>query len=165
MSRNLFAKSINQYNIFYETVSITFLWNFCHLFPVLFYDWNTIITQLLMTVSNFPIFQGFLLGINFWKGISLFNGDGSLLFGWGGGGCFIFKWGGMVDICFDGRRGSKKIIGLGEGCPLMPPLWETLHIIIIIIIIVTIIIITIQPYRVSGHNLLKLLQKAQTLKN
>ena len=47
----------------------------------------------------------------------------------------------------------------------MPPLWETLHIIIIIIIIVTIIIITIQPYRVSGHNLLKLLQKAQTLKN
>ena len=121
MSRNLFAKSINQYNIFYETVSITFLWNFCHLFPVLFYDWNTIITQLLMTVSNFPIFQGFLLGINFWKGISLFNGDGSLLFGWGGGGASFLSEGGMVDICFDGRRGSKKIIGLGGGGALSCP--------------------------------------------
>ena len=165
MSRNLFAKSINQYNIFYETVSITFLWNFCHLFPVLFYDWNTIITQLLMTVSNFPIFQGFLLGINFWKGVSLFNGDGSLLFCCGGGASFLSE-GDMVGIRFDMRRGSKKIIGLGEGCPFMPPLWEILHIIIIIIIIiVTIIIITIQPYRVSGHSLLDLLQKAQKLKN
>ena len=86
------------------------------------------------------------------------------LVGEGGGASFLSE-GGMVGICFDGRRGSKKIIGLGEGCPLMPPLWETLHIIIIIIIIVTIIIIAIQPYRVSGHNLLKLLQKAQTLKN
>ena len=75
-----------------------------------------------MTVSNFPIFQGFLLGINFWKGISLFNGDGSLLFGWGGGGASFLSEGGMVDICFDGRRGSKKIIGLGGGVPSHAPI-------------------------------------------
>ena len=87
------------------------------------------------------------------------------LVGEGGGASFLSEEG-MVGIRFDGRRGSKKIIGLGEGFPLMPPLWETLHIIIIIIIIiVTIIIITIQPYTVSGHNLLDLLQKAQKLKN
>ena len=114
---------------------------------------------------QFSNFSGVLLGINFWKGVSLFNGDGSLLFCCGGGASFLSE-GGMVGICFDMRRGSKKIIGLGEGCPFMPPLWEILHIIIIIIIIiVTIIIITIQPYRVSGHSLLDLLQKAQKLKN
>ena len=126
MSRNLFAKSINQYNIFYETVSITFLWNFCHLFPVLFYDWNTIITQLLMTVSNFPIFQGFLLGINFWKGISLFNGDGSLLFGWGGGGCFIFKWGGHGGHLFWWEEGFKKNHRIGGGVPSHAPIMGNL---------------------------------------
>ena len=99
--------------------------------------------------------------------------EGGFTFQWGWEFAFLL-WrgasflseGDMVGIRFDMRRGSKKIIGLGEGCPFMPPLWEILHIIIIIIIIiVTIIIITIQPYRVSGHSLLDLLQKAQKLKN
>ena len=52
-------------------VRITFLWNFCHLFPVLYYEWNTSIDDNLFF---------FFLEIISWKGTLLFNGG------------FIFKW-------------------------------------------------------------------------
>ena len=52
-------------------VRITFLWNFCHLFPVLYYEWNTSIDDNLFV---------FFLEIISWKGTLLFNGG------------FIFKW-------------------------------------------------------------------------
>ena len=78
-----------------------------------------------MTVSNFPIFQGFLLGINFWKGISLFNGDGSLLFGWGGGGASFLSEGGMVDMFF-WVEGYKKNHRIGGGVPSHAPIMGNL---------------------------------------
>ena len=103
MSYNLLAKSINQvYNIIsnkllhfsYKILNapsekITFLWNFCHLFPVLFYEWN----QVLMTVSNF---SGFFSRNHFL--------EGGFTFQWGV--VFQFWWGVF-----------KKIIRLGEGAP------------------------------------------------
>ena len=61
---------------------IMFLWNFCHLFPVLFYDWNTSIND------SFRFFRVF-----FWES---FPGS-EIHFSMGGFafqlGDFIFKWG------------------------------------------------------------------------
>ena len=48
----------------------TFMWNFCHLFPMLFYEWNTIIND------RFRFFF-FFLGIISWKGPLLFNWRGT----------------------------------------------------------------------------------------
>ena len=70
-----------------------FLWNFCHLFPVLFYEWSR-------SIIDLPIFPGFFLGIISWKGPLLFYGRGG---GWGWGwrlgfgfqlGGLTLKWGG-----------------------------------------------------------------------
>ena len=46
-----------------------FLWNFCHLFPELFYQWNT-------SINDSFRFFGFFLGIISWKVALLFNGEG-----------------------------------------------------------------------------------------
>ena len=47
---------------------IRFLWNFCHLFSVLFHDWNISIND------SFWFFRVFFLGIISWNGASLFKG-------------------------------------------------------------------------------------------
>ena len=94
----------------------TLLWNFCHLFPVLFYDWNTV----LMKVFDF---LGFFLGFIFWKVASLFNG-------WD---CFSV---GMASFLSGGvHRGAMLLIGEvfrknlrmgGAPIPHAPLLWKTL---------------------------------------
>ena len=48
----------------------TFLWNFSHLFPELFYEWNTSIND------RFRFFGGFFLGIISWKVALLFIWEG-----------------------------------------------------------------------------------------
>ena len=88
---------------------ITFLCNFCHLFPVLFYELNTSI--------NDP-FQFFFLGILSWKAALLFNGEGyGLWLRW-----VSFLIGGVPHWGYT-KRGVFKIIGWG----VQPfPLWENL---------------------------------------
>ena len=51
LSNNLFHFSYKSLNA--PSENIMFLWNFCHLFPVLFYDWNKSITD------SFWFFRGF----------------------------------------------------------------------------------------------------------
>ena len=76
-SYNLLPKSINQVIQYFLTNCFTFLTkfcmlqvrksrNFCHVFPVLFYEWNTIIDEQCL------IFLVFVLGIISLKGDSFF---------------------------------------------------------------------------------------------
>ena len=80
LRHDLLAKSINVvfsnmlFHFSYETMNasnakITFLWNICHLFPVLFYEWNSH-----KYWWQFLIFWGFFSWIVSWKGASLFKG-------------------------------------------------------------------------------------------
>ena len=64
-SNKLFHFSYEILNVPSEKIS--FLWNFCHLFPVLFYEWNT-------SINDSYQFLGFFLRIISWKEPSLFNG-------------------------------------------------------------------------------------------
>ena len=89
---------------------VTFLWNFCHLFLVLYYEW----TQVLVAVFNF---LGFFLGIISWKSFYFSAGQCGrwrcFSVGWG----FIFKRGEAWGINFDGGGGSKKIRMSPLSCP------------------------------------------------
>ena len=75
---------------------ILLLRNFCNLFPVLFYKWNT---QVLMTVSDF---LGFFSKNHFLEGALFINWRGSILSGAEGGGVggreHRLWWGGFEKI-------------------------------------------------------------------
>ena len=82
---------------------ITFLWNFCHLFPVLFYDWSTIIND------SFQFFEFFFR--------NHFLGGG-----------FPFQWGWFVSqvffffiwVFFHNHSRITELQGKGEGISLTP---------------------------------------------
>ena len=73
------------------SAEIMFLWNFCHLFPVLFYEWT-------IDINDSLRFLGFFLGIISWRRTLLFNVGGG---GRGGGGASFL-------IFLHGAGGSKK---------------------------------------------------------
>ena len=78
----------------------TFMWNFCHLFPMLFYEWNTIIND------RFRFFF-FLSRNHFLKGAFTFQLEGDFIFK-----C-VFVGGGEAPhggISFDGGRALKKVM-------------------------------------------------------
>ena len=114
----LFHSSYNILNASSE--KIMFLWNFCHLCPVLFCDWNTSIND---SFGFFCIFFFFFLhqilegGFTFYWGWCLF-------FSWEGS--FIFKWGlpyGVTLVLMGGRGwglGKSQRIG-GSGAPPCTP--------------------------------------------
>ena len=102
--------SNKQFHFSYKSLNapgekIMFLWNFCHLFPVLVYDWNTTInnsSQFFRVFSRNPILQR---GFIYQWGEGYFSDGGSSFLS---GGCP------MGSIGFDGGgRGavSKKIVG------------------------------------------------------
>ena len=91
------------------------LWNFCHLFLVLFYEWNNY-NQVLITVSDFfghfsknHFLEG---GYTFQWGVFLNRGD--------------FKGGCPNGMHWIWWRGFPKKIMRCEITHLLPPLWETL---------------------------------------
>ena len=110
LSNRLFHFSYKSLNA--PSENIMFLWNFCHLFPVLFYDWNKSITD------SFWFFRGFSRN-HFLEGCFTFQcgrdcfSDREALFlseckgGRGGGGA---PWGALVLM----QGFSKKIIGWGS---------------------------------------------------
>ena len=89
----------------------TFLWNFCHLFSVLFYQWNTSINDSLHFLGCF------FLGIISWKGALLFNGEGGMSHGRGGASALM-------------EGGFKKNNGMGDAPTPTPNYgkpWEQWH--------------------------------------
>ena len=79
----------------------TFMWNFCHLFPMLFYEWNTIIND------RFRFFFSFFSRNHFLKGAFTFQLEGDFIFK-----C-VFVGGGEAPhggISFDGGRALKKVM-------------------------------------------------------
>ena len=98
---------------------IMFLWDFCHPLPMVFYDWNT-------SISDSSDFSGFFLGIISWEGLHFSMRE--VVFQNGG---FHFKLGvPHGGIGFDEgwfKKNWRMRGGTPPPCYPPPPLLETLY--------------------------------------
>ena len=118
------------FHFYYKSLNATrkkimFLWNFCHIFPALFYHWSTSIND------SFQFFRVFSRNHFLERGFIFQWGKGMWCF-LDGGTSFLSEgarhW--RASVLMGGSR--KKNCRMGKRvCPSMPPppqLWETLQI-------------------------------------